>query len=217
MHIYAIRVHIYDCFCKFRIFFRRPDVRKNLILVIKCCILNVIKIRNAALLWGKTMKLEKFAVSDYETIRDFMTPIWHNTYAFLPREQVELLLDKYFSEDGLKHYRELGYTYMKLVDKKTVGIVVFCEREDETYLDKLYLSEDSRGKGYPSFVFAELLSLGRDITLNVNQSNERAVACYRKNGFVIEKEELIDLGGGMVNRDYRMRLTLENFKNSGLV
>ena len=93
------------------------------------------KKRTRALLWGKTMKLEKFAVSDYETIKDFMTPIWHTTYAFLPREQVELLLDKYFSEDGLKHYRELGYTYMKLVDKKTVGIVVFCEREDETYLE----------------------------------------------------------------------------------
>lgn len=157
------------------------------------------------------MKLERFTDADYNSIRDFMTPIWHSTYAFLPREQVELLLDKYFSEDGLKHYCELGYTYMKLVDKKTLGIVVFCEREEETYLDKLYLSEDSRGKGYPAFVFSELLSLGRDITLNVNQSNERAVACYRKNGFVIEKEELIDLGGGMINRDYRMRLSWKSY------
>ena len=30
-----------------------------------------------------------------------------------------------------------------------------------------------------------------------------------KNGFVIEGEEMIELGGGMVNVDYRMRLKRE--------
>ena len=54
--------------------------------------------------------------------------------------------------------------------------------------------------------------MGRDITLNVNQGNARALACYKKHGFIIESEERIELGGGMVNIDYNMRLTRENFK-----
>jgi ribosomal protein S18 acetylase RimI-like enzyme len=56
------------------------------------------------------------------------------------------------------------------------------------------------------------LKLGRDVTLNVNQGNARAVACYRKNGFIIDEEEIIELGDGMINRDYKMRLKAENFK-----
>ena len=55
-------------------------------------------------------------------------------------------------------------------------------------------------------MFKELLRLGKDITLNVNQSNERACRCYLKNGFVIDEEQIIELEDGMINKDYRMRL-----------
>ena len=155
------------------------------------------------------MKLEKFVDSDFKTLRNFMSPIWYKTYSFLPNEQVELLLEKYFSDERLAYYKEAGYTYLKLTDGELVGVVVFCVSDGDTYLDKLYLAESARGRGYPEYVFAELLKLGRDITLNVNQSNERAVACYKKNGFTVEREEIIPLGEGMVNRDYKMRLKLK--------
>ncbi len=152
------------------------------------------------------MKLERFDEKDFLGLLDFMSPIWYKTYSFLPKKQVTLLIRKYFSEQSIARFREGGYVYMKLCEGETVGVVVYCEKDGTTYLDKLYLAEDARGRGYPEFVFARLLELGRDITLNVNQANERAVACYKKNGFEIESEELIDLGGGMVNKDYKMRL-----------
>jgi ribosomal protein S18 acetylase RimI-like enzyme len=50
-------------------------------------------------------------------------------------------------------------------------------------------------------VFAELQKIGKPITLNVNEANTRALACYQKNGFEIVRQELIDLGNGMINRD----------------
>lgn len=159
------------------------------------------------------MKLLAFNGTDFDNLYDFMTPLWHDTYGkILPREQIELLLDKYFSPEGIAHFRELGYQYYKLDDGKTVGVVVIAEKNGSTYLDKLYLLPESRGKGYAAFVFGALLDMGRDITLNVNQGNARALACYKKNGFIIESEERIELGGGMVNIDYNMRLTRENFK-----
>ena len=132
-----------------------------------------------------------------------MRPIWLETYGgFLPKEQIEFLLNKYFSADGLAHFRTLGYRYQKIAD---AGVLVTVDRGEEIYLDKLYLSPAQRGHGYAKAVFDELKKTGKDITLNVNQSNERAVKCYLKNGFVIERSTDILLDNGMVNRDYEMR------------
>lgn len=147
--------------------------------------------------------------SEYSQLYSFMSPLWHETYGeILPREQIDLLLKKYFSEDGIKYFRTFGYKYYDLTDGVSrLGVVVICKRDGTTYLDKLYLLPSARGRGCAEFVFSELLRLfDRDITLNVNQANTRAVRCYLKNGFEIESEEKIVLGEGMVNIDYRMRL-----------
>lgn len=159
------------------------------------------------------MEIMPFDSEDFASLKSFMTPIWHKTYAFLPKEQVELLIDKYFSPKGLSYYRSIGYEYRKLTDVTSlVGVLVYYDKGDSIYLDKLYLTEEARGLGYAADAFSWLLSLGKDVTLNVNQSNERAVACYKKNGFIIESEEYISLGGGMVNRDFNMRLTKAGFE-----
>ena len=79
------------------------------------------------------------------------------------------------------------------------------EKQTEIYIDKLYLTPAMRGKNYPASVFAELLKKGKDLTLNVNQNNARAVRCYTKNGFEAEEKQEIQLGRGMANYDYFMR------------
>ncbi|MBR2474848.1 MAG: GNAT family N-acetyltransferase [Clostridia bacterium] len=158
------------------------------------------------------MELIKFSEKDFLGIKAFMTPLWRSTYGeILPREQIDFLIDKYFSDEGLRYFRALGYKYFKIMDGDMRGVAVICEKDGSTYLDKLYLSENSRGKGYASFVFSELLKMGKDITLNVNRGNARALRCYFKNGFTVESEEIIELGNGMVNRDYNLRLTKGNF------
>lgn len=150
------------------------------------------------------MLLTDFQEQDYETLYDFMRPLWLDTYGeILPTAQIEFLLDKYFSKAGLQHFRALGYRYRKIGD---VGVLVTVEKNEEIYLDKLYLLPIARGHGYAKSVFDELKKEGKDITLNVNQANERAVKCYLKNGFVIERKTDIPLGNGMVNCDYEMRL-----------
>ena len=60
--------------------------------------------------------------------------------------------------------------------------------------------------GIPREIFQELQKSGKDLTLNVNRANERAVKCYLKNGFQIERETEILLDNGMINCDYEMRL-----------
>ena len=149
------------------------------------------------------MQLNDFTNDDFENIYSFMKPLWLETYGgFLPNGQILFLLDKYFSPAGLKSYREKGYRYKKIDD---AGVLVFVERETDVYIDKLYLTPNARGKGYAKFVYDELLKLGKPLLLNVNQNNERAVACYLKNGFEIVEQTDIELGNGMINRDYVMQ------------
>ena len=147
--------------------------------------------------------MERFTEQDYQSVYDFMLPLWKETYGgILPAKQIEFLVDKYFSAEGLTHYRALGYEYFKLGQD---GVLVVCERETDVYIDKLYLLPSSRGKDIPEKVFAELAKRGKNLTLNVNQGNERAVHCYRKNGFeVIETVDIL-LDNGMVNKDFVMR------------
>ena len=148
------------------------------------------------------MELKAFTQTDFDTLYDFMKPLWLDTYAFLPKAQVLFLLDKYFSLPRLKHYQEEGYRYYKIDD---VGVLVFVEKEEYIYIDKLYLLPAARGQGYPEFVFQALSAYKKDILLNVNQNNARAVACYLKNGFVIDEKQEIVLGDGMINYDYVLR------------
>lgn len=154
------------------------------------------------------MQITAFEERDFLSLYDFMHPLWHETYGgFLPKEQIDFLLDMYFSKQGLAHYRAEGYEYRKLLDDdgERVGVMVFVYRETYTYMDKLYLLPKARGKGYPAQVFAYLASFGKDVKLSANQKNERALRCYQKNGFVIEEKIEVPLGNGMVNYDYILR------------
>lgn len=148
------------------------------------------------------MKLSTFTKQDFDTLYDFMRPIWLETYAFLPKAQIELLLEKYFSASALERFQNQGYQYRKIDGE---GVLVYLEKADEIYIDKLYLPPSQRGKDLPKQVFNVLLQKGKDLTLNVNQNNVRAVNCYRKNGFIVDQEIIIDLGNGMQNCDYVMR------------
>ena len=149
------------------------------------------------------MILQNFTEKDFQNLHSFMQPLWEETYGdILPKEQIHFLLKKYFSPAAIVHFRNLGYQYRKIDD---VGVLVFVEQEECIYIDKLYLLPSARGKGYPALIFDELASYKKDILLNVNQGNARAVACYLKNGFIIDSKQTIDLGNGMINYDYVMR------------
>ncbi len=149
------------------------------------------------------MLLQDFQENDYKNLYEFMRPLWLDAYSeILPKTQIEFLLNKYFSEPNIARFRAKNYQYRRILD---CGVLVFVELESELYIDKLYLLPSARGTGIAEQVFAELLKHGKDLTLNVNQSNERAVRCYLKNGFIIDSKIDIDLGNGMINCDYVMR------------
>lgn len=152
--------------------------------------------------------LTPFTEQDFEGLYDFMLPIWKDTYKdVISNEQIEFLVNKYFQRENVATFLRKGYEYFKILDD---GVLIFLEREDDVFLDKLYLSKKLRGQNIPPLVFDFLLSRKKDITLNVNQGNKRAVNCYLKNGFKIEVTHDVVLENGMINKDYVMRKKYKN-------
>lgn len=147
--------------------------------------------------------LTKLTQQEFKGLYQIMRPIWLDTYSFLPTEQVELLLDKYFSPEAINYYLSKGYEYFSVGGN---GLLVIVENEDSVYIDKLYIYPENRGQGIASRVFNKLITERKKaLTLNVNRNNSVAVSCYLKNGFTVVKEEIIPLGKGLVNCDYVMK------------
>lgn len=145
---------------------------------------------------------------EFQRIQTMAKAIWPKVYeGVIPPEQITLLLDKYFSDQGINHYLLEGYRYFLVsFQKEEAGFIVFKEYPDYVYLDKLYLKEEFRRHHIASEVFDYLTSVfHKDIVLNVNQNNKVAVKTYLAKGFQIMKTESIKLKDGMVNNDYVMR------------
>jgi hypothetical protein len=77
------------------------------------------------------MKLSTFTKQDFDTLYDFMRPIWLETYAFLPSAQIELLLEKYFSASALERFQNQSYQYRKIDGD---GVLVYVEKDEEIYI-----------------------------------------------------------------------------------
>ncbi len=77
------------------------------------------------------MQKEKFLIlplgeDKLKRLYDFMHPIWQETYDFLPPNQVDLLLEKYFAYENILRFIEKGYEYF---DINSVGVLTVQERK----------------------------------------------------------------------------------------
>jgi diamine N-acetyltransferase len=80
---------------------------------------------------------------------------------------------------------------------------------DEIKLHKLYLLPELHGQSLGSrllqYVEGEVRAAGAcRLILSVNKRNAKAIAAYRRNGFVIAESVVTDIGGGFVLDDYIM-------------
>ena len=85
-------------------------------------------------------------------------------------------------------------------------------RNTELFLSKLYLLEETRGKGYSRPLLEWLRSFAQKkglskITLTVHKRNP-SVEIYQKLGFRIIDPVVTDIGKGFAMDDYRMELAL---------
>ena len=136
--------------------------------------------------------------------------IWHECYpGILTREQINYMLAKMYSLETLRAELQSGIRYERLlIDGELSGFASFgpAEQADAIKLHKLYLHPKQHGHGFGTALLQhcenEARKLGaRQLTLNVNKCNTKAIAMYQRNGFSVSDSVIVDIGNGFVMDD----------------
>jgi len=92
----------------------------------------------------------------------------------------------------------------------TAGFLSITSEDDaRAKLNKLYLLPEFHGRGFGQQLIAHACEVAaklgaRELWLQVNKRNQRAIEAYRRAGFRVEKEAVFDIGNGFVMDDYLM-------------
>ena len=150
-------------------------------------------------------------------VRDLAYAIWPSTYGdILSNAQLVYMLDVFYSIANLEKQMDEGQVFeLFFEDTNVIGFVAYelnCDLENLgrplTKIHKIYLLPETQGKGFGKFMIDEIVKIAKSnnqegIYLNVNKYN-KAKFFYEKLGFVISKEEVIDIGNDYVMDDYVM-------------
>jgi len=161
------------------------------------------------------MVIRKAYPSDIPLIRDMAYKIWPVTYGcILPGKQINYMLELIYSEKVLQEQMTNNTEFIIVYDGvHPVGFASYSLVESQLYkLHKIYVLPTQQGKGTGRFIIDQLVSAMKTkgatiLRLNVNRNN-RAKSFYEKLGFVITKEEDIDIGNGYFMNDYVMEKKL---------
>ena len=163
--------------------------------------------------------LQKINKNQLPTIIDLAYAIWPSTYGeILSNEQLNYMLSNFYSVENLENQMDKGQVFELLFEENNVvGFVAYefnCDFESLnqplTKIHKIYLLPATQGKGFGKFMIDEVIKIAKNnqqngVFLNVNKYN-KAQFFYKKLGFSITKEEVIDIGNDYIMDDYVMEL-----------
>lgn len=146
-----------------------------------------------------------------ETIQALGAIIWNECYSsIISPQQIEYMLHRFQSVSAMEEQQRNGYQYYLLQQADVpIGYIGLQPAEGKMLLSKLYLLQQSRGKGYAQQAFAFVEKQGAmqqcsHIWLTVNKNNTRAIRAYQKQGFITIREQVVEIGQGFVMDDYVM-------------
>jgi GNAT superfamily N-acetyltransferase len=158
------------------------------------------------------MKLRIASLTDIPVIRSIVYEAWPVAYSsIISKQQLDYMLDMMYSDASLQ--KQIGDDRCEFIlaeDETGVsGFASYSLIKDKAYkLHKLYLYSSQKGKGIGKILLEEVCTLakaagGKTIELQVNKLNN-AKEFYLHNGFIIDRELVLDIGNGFVMDDYVM-------------
>ncbi|MEY3716177.1 MAG: hypothetical protein RL285_52 [Bacteroidota bacterium] len=146
-------------------------------------------------------------ISSIQTMAD---QIWRDHYPeIIGMEQVEYMLGRFYSREAmLQQMRDGQQFYRVMLDGQPKGFLAIEARGEGNYfLNKLYIDTREQGRGLGQAIWQNvllLLSDLREMRLQVNRQNYKAINFYFKVGFVIERVADFDIGDGYFMNDFVM-------------
>jgi GNAT superfamily N-acetyltransferase len=144
--------------------------------------------------------------------------IWLQHYpGIITVKQIEYMLAQRYSPDVIHAQLRTGEAWWDKLEvcAELCGFASY-ERATGTRamkLDKLYVHQRMRGKGYGAALIDHVAQAARregmdTLYLQVNKYNHGSVAAYRRAGFAVAKSVKVDIGNGFVMDDYVMSKAL---------
>ncbi len=150
---------------------------------------------------------------DFKHIQDIAYATWPETYGqILSKAQLEYMLDKFYSLENLQANCDANQLFFIIeedsIPQGFLGIEHLHNNELVTKIHKIYISPNNQGKGIGKLAVDFVADLAKDnqsekLRLNVNKFN-KAIDFYKKIGFSISDEVVIEIGNGWVMDDYMM-------------
>jgi len=147
--------------------------------------------------------------------------IWWDAYReIIPHAQIEYMLaDRYAYERLLSDIANPEkWLDLAFVAGRLTGFAA-CEIAGGEYkLDKLYVHPERQRQGVGRELVTHALERGQGLgyplmLLAVNKNNEKAIAAYRKMGFIVREAKVTDIGQGFVMDDYILEVLQTAMKN----
>ena len=147
---------------------------------------------------------------DIPALRTLATHIWGECYeGIISREQMAYMLEWMYSAETMRREISEGVLWeIVRLDGRDAGYCsVTFGAEDVAKLNKLYLLPMLQGQGHGQAMLARVFALAetraaKEVRLQVNKANVRALRAYERFGFARIEEGVFDIGGGYVMDDY---------------
>ncbi len=154
---------------------------------------------------------------DIPLIQDIAHKTWPDTYgSILSKAQLDYMLNLMYSDESLLKQISGNAHFFLAYDGEICLGFTSCENNYQnkkgTRLHKLYLLPESQGKGVGKLLLEKVIAFAKKnqseaISLNVNKFNT-AFTFYKKMGFEVVAEEVLEIGNGYVMDDYKMEKRL---------
>ena len=158
------------------------------------------------------MDFRRASESDIPLLRQLAERIWRDYYpAIIGEAQVEYMLPRMYAEDVI--HKEIADGVVWEIGSENDVPIAFCsvgpENSERAKLHKLYLDPASHGRGLGRLMIERAIQIAQELgatelCLQVNKQNARAIRAYERAGFNVEREAVVDIGGGFVMDDYVM-------------
>ena len=163
------------------------------------------------------IKIVSVSIEDLVIVKEIAYKTWPICYAdVITVEQMNYMLNQFYGLDSLSKSIENGHRFLLANDDNLIlGFASYehhCKGENKTRLHKIYMLPESQGKGIGQMLLNQVEDLAKEnhsvaVSLNVNKYN-KAQYFYKKIGFKIVADEVIDIGNNFIMDDFRMEKKL---------
>jgi len=160
-----------------------------------------------------SLAIRSAGVAEIPALRALAERIWRVSYAaLLTPAQIDYMLGWMYSPETIAREMAEGTIWETAwLDEEMIGFHS-CSPDSPSprlKLNKLYLLPELQGLGLGQQLLDRVHTLAaqrglRQVWLQVNKQNARAIRAYERAGYVVERSAVFDIGGGFVMDDFIM-------------